>query len=488
MAHDARTRPLPGPIPHEPDAEVDDAFVGVDIVLEKLWHLLTSMRFALVLILGLAVLGLIGTLVIQAPAGVLTNPAAKADWIDQIRPKYGGWTNVMDALGVFQIFDSIWFRVIAAALVISTTACSLHRIPGMWRTATKPHVGVGEAFFTHAPQRDSVRLAEAPAAALERVTATFRRHHYRTIVEDDGVIHLYADRFRWIPFAGLMAHVAIVVIVLGAIVGAAFGFHDPEFMLAEGSTAAVPTRPGLTVKLERFSDAYYTDTGAPADYASDLILYQDGTEVARRTIRVNDPLTYDGITFYQSFYGPAAAMQVTDSTGKVVVDEGVPLAWTSTDGVRRVGSFTVPSAGYTVWVVGTSGDADTLVKPGQMRLELYQTDDNATPVDAVTVDQGKPTAIGGLTFTFERELQFSGLSLAQDPGAPIIWLGCTLLLVGFVIRFTIPNRRIWARLVAHPDGGSSLAFAGVGRGDPGLGNEFRTLLDDIQTTDEPQQA
>ena len=187
MAHDARTRPLPGPIAGEPDADVDDgAFVGIDLVLEKLWRLLTSMRFALVLILALAVLGLIGTLVIQAPAGVLADPTAKADWIDQIRPKYGGWTNVMDTLGVFQIFDSIWFRVIAAALVISTTACSLHRIPGMWKTATKPHVGVGEAFFTHAPQRDSVRLDAAPAAALERVAATFRRHHYRTIVEDDG--------------------------------------------------------------------------------------------------------------------------------------------------------------------------------------------------------------------------------------------------------------------------------------------------------------
>lgn len=489
MAHDARTRPLAGPIAGEPEAEVDDgAFVGIDVVLEKLWHLLTSMRFALVLILGLAVLGLIGSLVIQAPAGVLADPTAKADWLDRIRPRYGGWTGIMDTLGVFDIFDSIWFRLIAAGLVISTLACSLHRIPGMWRTATKPHVGVGEAFFEHAPQRESVHLAAAPDTALEHVRATFRKHHYRTLVEDDGAIHLYADRFRWIPFAGLMAHLALVVIVIGAMIGATFGFRDPNFMLAEGSSAAVPTRPGLTVKLEKFQDAYYADTGAPSDYASDLILYKNGTEVAHKTVRVNSPLRYDGITFYQSFYGPAAVMQVADSSGKTLVDEGVPLAWTSTDGVRRIGSFTVPSADLTVWVVGTAGDTDTVVKPGQMRVELYKTDNDATPVDSVSIDQGKPTQIAGLTFTFERELQFSGLSLAQDPGAPIVWFGCALLLIGFVIRFTIPNRRIWGRLVADPAGGSNLALAGVGRGDPGLGNEFSGLLDDIQTTTESQQA
>ena len=43
-----------------------------------------------------------------------------------------------------------------AALTISLIACSIHRIPGMVRTATKPRVDVGPAFFEHAPQHEAI--------------------------------------------------------------------------------------------------------------------------------------------------------------------------------------------------------------------------------------------------------------------------------------------------------------------------------------------
>ncbi len=350
MAHEARTRPIAGRAPAE-EAANGERLIDLDRALESLWHFLTSMRLALVLILALAVMALIGTLVVQAPAGVLSDAAAKADWLDQVRPKYGGWTNVMDAVGLFNIFNSLVFRLIAAGLVISTLACTIHRIPGVWRTATKPHVGVGESFFEHAPQHEKFAFEAAPAVALGQVQGAFRRHHFRTIVEDDGVYHLYADRFRWAPFAGLVGHFALVVIVVGAMVGAAFGFRDTNFVLAEGSTAAVPTMPGLTVKLVDFQDSYYTTTGAPSDYVSDLVLMQDGKQVMRQTVRVNSPMRYGDISFYQSFYGPAAQMTATDGGGKQLFAGGVPLAWQSTDGTHRIGSFTLPDQGLTVWAM-----------------------------------------------------------------------------------------------------------------------------------------
>jgi len=132
------------------------------------------------------------------------------------------------------------------------------------------------------------------------------------------------------------------------------------------------TMAGTVVKLEAFRDSYYASTGAPSDYASDVVVYKDGQEVQRHTIRVNDPLRVGDTSFFQSFYGPAAQMTVTDKTGKPVLAEGVPLAWSTDDGARKVGTFTIPSAGLTAWVIGTSGGSDTLVKPGQMRIELYE--------------------------------------------------------------------------------------------------------------------
>ncbi len=496
MAHNARTRPLaaanggasaqptpaptPAPATAAPAASQDEgALGGIDRVLEGLWHLLTSMKVALVLILIFAGLSMIGTLVIQAPPGVLGDPQAKADWIDSIRPKYGGWTGLMDQLQLFEIFGSIWFKVVVGALSISLIACSVHRVTGLWRTATRPHISVGERFFEHAPQHEVIQLHAEPAAAEAQMRETFRHRRYRTLTEDDGTVHLYMDKNRWAPLFSLVGHLSLLLIVIGAIVGGAMGYRDGNFMLAEGASAAVPTVEGATIKLEAFRDSYYAETGAPADYASDVVVYQDGAEVARHTIRVNDPLRYEGMTFYQAFYGTAAAMEVADADGTVVFEEGVPLAWSTNDGARKVGTFVVPSAGLTVWVIGTAGPGDPMVEPGQMRVEVYEASGNGAPVAAETIDQGKSAEIAGLTFTFNRETQFTGLSASKDPGAVLVWIGSILLLVGFTVVFMFPHRRVWGRIVARP-GGSTVSLAAAGRKETIAGKEFTDIVNDVR--------
>ena len=60
----------------------------VDNVLEGLWHFLSSMRVAMVVMLAIAVMGVIGSLLIQAPAAVWADPASRADWLDGRLVKY----------------------------------------------------------------------------------------------------------------------------------------------------------------------------------------------------------------------------------------------------------------------------------------------------------------------------------------------------------------------------------------------------------------
>src|SRR5512137_2189952 len=149
MAQNVTTNELAGgPVP----APAAERMGGVDSALDRLWHFLTSMKLALVLMLAFAALTLIGTLVIQAPAGVMDDPQAKADWLASIRPKFGCWTDLMDRLQVFEMFTSVWLRAVGALLAASLVACTVHRIPGTWRTTRHPNVAVGPAFFEHAPQ------------------------------------------------------------------------------------------------------------------------------------------------------------------------------------------------------------------------------------------------------------------------------------------------------------------------------------------------
>ncbi len=478
MTHEVNTRRLPPSAAPASKAAGPGAMDRVDALLEGLWHLLSSMRVAMVLILLLAVLGFVGSLVIQAPTGVLSDPSAKADWLNGIRPRFGAWTGIMDTLQLFQIFNSIEFRILVAALTISLIACSIHRIPGMIQTATRPHVDVGPAFFEHAPQHEAIVVRRSPAETLAVVQGLLKGKHYRTLVTDDGALHLYADRFRWAPFAGLIGHLSLVVILAGAIIGSTFGYRDSGFTIAEGSTLPVAAEPGLSIKLINFTDSYYTSTGAPEDYASQVVLYKDGQQVATHTIRVNDPLRYGDTTFYQAFFGSAAVMTVKDAKGNVLVSQGVPLAWTTQTDNRPIGSLNIPGTNYVGWVVGTLGNGDTTIQPGQMKLELY-TADTGTAVASKVLDQGTPATVGDLTVTFDRESQFTGLNVARDPGVTLVWLGALLLLVGFVIRFTIPHKRLWARITTRPNG-AVLGLAALGNREAVLATEFDNLVNDIR--------
>ena len=282
------------------------------------------------------------------------------------------------------------FRILVAALTISLIACSIHRIPGMIRTATKPRVDVGPAFFEHAPQHEAIVARQSAAATQAAVEGVLKARRYRTLAMDDGVVHIYADRYRWLSFSGLIAHLAIVVILAGAIIGGMFGYRDSNFTIAEGSTRAVGAEPGLSMQLVDFADAYDTTTGAPIDYVSKVIVYKDGQEIDRHDVRVNDPYRYGGTTFYQASFGSAAVMTIKDEAGNVVTNEGIPFAWRVNADERPLGIYSLPNSDRVIWVLGTTGGSDPRIKPGQVEVQVYNSGESA-PIETKVIDQRTET-------------------------------------------------------------------------------------------------
>jgi cytochrome c biogenesis protein len=475
--------------PVEPDADLSpDSLDGLDggrsvsgaDIGERVWRFFISMRTGLGLILGLGLLSLIGTLLVQAPAGLRGDPQAYAAWLDSVRPKYGGWTRVLDTLGLFSVFSSIWFKAITVLLTTSVLACSVNRGPKLWKLAKHPRTRKGETFFTHAPLRADLLAATGPEQAMERVREVFRSRHFRTISDpDDEGLNLYADRFRWGPAGTVLAHVSFVVILLGAVLSATTGFKDTQFTAPVGSRVPVGHGTGLSVEAKAFTDVYYPD-GSPKDYASELALFKNGVPVKTKTVRVNQPMRYEGVTFYQSFFGVAAAMQVKDSAGKTLYDRGVPLEFSSDDGTHSVGQFAIPTKGLSIYVIGAaSGQVDPNIRAGEIQLEIHKagTED---PIATEVISQGKPTTIAGQQFTFERTQQFTGLIVARDHGAVIVWIGSTLLVMGLVMVFFFPHRRVWVRIRTSPGGGSQVMCAATMRRDPAFEPRFNELVTDIQ--------
>lgn len=455
--------------------------------VDRVWRLLTAKHTGLTLILVMGALSLAGVLLEQAPAGVRADPQAYAGWLESVRSRYGGWTGVLDRAGLFAVFSSIWFKAASTLLAVSILACSVHRAPQLWKRAARPRTHVADAFFAHAALQAQADLPIGPAEALERVRVVLSAHRYRVLTDSrDPDRRCYADRNRFGPFGTILAHLSFVLILTGVVLTATTGFKDAQFAATVGSRVPVGHGTGLEVEARSFTDAYYAD-GSPRDYASELVLYRDGTEVASHTVRVNQPMRWGGITFYQSFFGTSATMRVTDGAGRKVFDAGVPLLWTSNDGRHAIGQFTLPDHDLTVYVVGAaSGEVDPNIGAGQMQLEVYRTGQDQ-PDTTEVVSQGRPVAISGLEFTFLRERQFTGLIVARDPGAAWVWAGSALMVLGLFGVFFFPHRRIWVE-VSPTESGSRVRVASPSRHDSIFAGRFHRIVTDLADTKGPHDA
>lgn len=67
------------------------------------------------------------------------------------------------------------------------------------------------------------------------------------------------------------------------------------------------------------------ETGMPSDFTTDLAVYQNGVEIARKVIRVNDPLSVAGYTFHENGFGPAPHIVIRDASGAPLRDAQVPM-------------------------------------------------------------------------------------------------------------------------------------------------------------------
>jgi len=450
-------------------------------IVGRIWHFFTSVRLALVLILILTAAVLIGTLLDQIPPSVLSDPSAHAQWLERARTKYGLWTNALDFFGLFNVFHGLWFRVLIGLLTANIIVCTLNRWKGIWATVFPPRVRMSDTFFQHARYNATFAAAMTLPVAAERVKRSLRRSRYRVRIEgDDDSVAIYADRNRFSRFGTFLAHLSLVLILAGTVVGGMWGFSDSEFIVAEGATRDLGLGTNISVGLDHFTDEYYLE-GPPKDFRSDIVIYEGGKEVKRGVTRVNSPVSYKGIRFHQSFFGQAAVMEVKDEAGAELYKAAVPLAWETRDGGRPVGSFDLPDQAMTVYVVGPrSGETDALVPAGEMRVEVYGRN-SGTPIATDNLSQGTAKQVAGLNLTFVRESRFTGLKVVKDPGTNIIWVASGLMVVGLIMLFYLPHRRLWALVKRRDDGTAEVRVGMTAQRDMSLESEFSRLRERISS-------
>jgi cytochrome c biogenesis protein len=313
--------------------------------------------------------------------------------------------------------------------------------------------------------------------------------HYRTIAEErNGELHLYADRWRFSRLATFPFHLALIMILAGGIVGAAWGFRENEFIIPEGSVRALGHGTGLDVRLDDFSEVYRED-GTALEYRSDITMLRNGEPMGSGSMTVNNPLTQGDIVFYQSGFGQAVALTIEDSAGQVLFDDALPLGpfRSRLNSDAPAARMDLVPAGVAMSIVApdenpaNAPELDTLqLRPGQMFFMIRPLGPDspiAQPVGA-TVSQGESIELGDLTLTFVRERRFSVLQVARNPGIPLFIAASVLLVGGLAITFYFPHRRVRGIVSTTPEG-SVAHLAPIARRDWSAKRVFEQLTTTI---------
>ena len=281
-------------------------------------------------------MAVVGMTIKQLPDFAFRSATDYATAMDQIHVRYdpllgASVVGVLERLSVFAIFRSAWFSAALVVLVLSIVVCTLDRTPRLWRGVRDVRVAQPEPFFDpRLPDR-----AVMDSVPAESIRSVLRKNgfHVRQATDAAGTRFLYGDRHQYTKLATLFTHLGLILFLVAAAVTSRLG-EEQGLVVGEGQTLTVQPigTPDLLLVRNLAFQAPGLDTGQPTDFTTDLAVFQDGHQIARKTIRVNDPLSVAGYTFHQNGYGPAPALVVRDDQGRPLWDGTVPLT-DSVDGL-----------------------------------------------------------------------------------------------------------------------------------------------------------
>ncbi len=428
----------------------------------------------------LALFAVVGMTLKQLPGFAFRSATDYANEMAKLHQQYDavlgvGVVNALERLQLFHVFTSTWFSVGLVILIISIVACTIDRTPRLWRAGADIRVAQPEPFFDpRLPDRAALDGVDAATVAT-----TLRRHRYRVrLAEADGVTFLYGDRNRWTKMATLLTHAGLVLFLVAAAATSALG-DQQALVVANGDSLTVQPigTPGLLLVKNLGFSAPGLATGRATDYTTHLAVYQNGKQIADKVIRVNDPLEAAGYTFHQNGFGPAPVLVVRDKAGQPLWSGAVPM--TDTVAGLPFAQFAVPGRNVALQLVlqkDSSGTGILLVLPFRGTLNADGTT-KAVGLGPLALAQGEAAVPAGTDFSvaFTGVSEYTLLIAKKDPGAYIAWLAFALLILGLLITFWMPRRRIWARLSAE----GRLALTVKADRYVDVGREFGRFLDDL---------
>ena len=460
--------------------------------LRSLWVLFSSMKTAIALLLVLAAASVLGT--------VIEQNAMSSEYVRAYGPtKYA----IFRALGLTDLYHSNWYRLLLALVATNLTVCSINRLGGILRRASSSETAVEPGRIERMQRSEKLSSAGTVESVTEKVARALKAGSYRVMQSHSGdAVVMRATRGGLSAWGPYLTHLSILVIFAGAIAGNILGFNgytditegqSVETYYGRNNEQRLPL--GFSVELRDFrieQDA----SGNPTAYKSDLAVYDRGKLVARKVIDVNHPLTYKGVSFFQSSYGLAPlVVGITAPDGEKARVAFELQTQPGPRGMQHVIAGEpfkqIELAGklLTVFVHNFSPDhgggeaaSESSLAPSPAinvmindRLPEYKGLDAWSRLGWVT--RSAPVTYKGFAVTLEEVLDYTGLQVSKNPGLPVVYAGFGLLLAGVFLSFYVVHRVVRVRIQPSKEGAAVLVGATCRGGPLVFDRDFKRLHD-----------
>lgn len=430
----------------------------------ELLPVITDLRLAIVMFLAIAIFSISGTVIEQGQS-----PAYYQSNYPEHPALFGFLTwKVIQVVGLDHVYRTWWFLALLILFGTSLTACTF--------TRQFPALKAARRWKYYAEPRQFQKLALC--AEFDDVSPYFaslpnllQSRRFKVFAEESDKI--YARKGIAGRIGPIIVHVGIVAILVGGIAGAMTGFLAQE-MVASGDTftvknivdagplAAAQVPKDWSVRVNRFWIDYTPQGGIDQFYSDLSVLDKQGQQVDRRTIFVNQPLRYRGVTFYQTDWG-ISSVRVRINNSPIFQ---LPMAPLDTKGKGRIWGTWIPTK------PDLSAGVSLLAKDMQGMVLIY----DATGKLVDTVRAGMSSQINGVTLKVLEVVGSTGLQIKADPGIPIVYTGFALLMLGVVMSY-VSHSQVW---VLQKDG--HLYIGGkTNRAQVAFEQEFLEILEKLNS-------